>query len=293
MIDSPRLTPIEDCIAGRISPEVAIARLLLEGADADAILAATQSNHQAVVAIHALAIRRRTALDMLSAQVKVDRSNGMVAGEQLDPSSPAQSIARTAAFFDHAVSQSAEASVALYSLGDPAILQAATIEIVSWLETQGLLRASSDVLDLGCGIGRVAAAMAPRCRSVLALDVSPAMVAEATLRLAGIANVAVRHTDGAGLDALPGSSFDLVLAVDSLPYIVQAGADLALHHAHGVAHALRPGGAFCVLNLSYRNDDAADRADLATWSTATGMRLRHHGLHPFRLWDGAAFVLIR
>ncbi len=287
------MKPVEDCIAGRISPEVAVARLLLEGSDAGAILAATVSDHPAVVAIHALAARRKDALDALAAQVATDRTAGMVAGGQVAPSTPAESIARTAAFFDHAVGHSPEASVALYSLGDPAILQAATAEMVGWLEAHGLLRATSDVLDLGCGIGRVAAAMAPRCRSVLALDVSVAMVAEATHRLAGVANVEVRHTEGDGLDGLPPASLDLVLAVDSFPYIVQASPDLALRHASGAARALRPGGAFCVLNLSYRGDSAADRSDAAAWAAATGMRLTHDGGRPFRLWDGTAFVLER
>ena len=77
---------------------------------------------------------------------------------------------------------SPEASVALYSLGDPAILAAATEEIVAWLVAERLLPADADVLDLGCGIGRVGG-VAPRCRSVLGLDVSAGMVAEATRRL--------------------------------------------------------------------------------------------------------------
>jgi SAM-dependent methyltransferase len=284
---------IEDCVAGRISAEVAIARMLLEGADADAISAATRSNHPLVMRINALVADRRDALNVLAAQVAADREARSIAGEQRGPNLPAASIAQTAAFFDRAVRHSAEASVALYSLGDPTILQVATAEIIGWLEAQALLQASSDVVDLGCGIGRVSAAMAPRCRSVLALDVSIAMVAEATKRLGGFSNVEVRRTDGCGVDFLAAASFDLVLAVDSFPYIIQAGADLALRHAHGAARVLRPGGALCILNLSYRDNDAADQADLKTWSAATGMRLLHSGIRPFDLWDGAAFLLVR
>ena len=290
---SIRRTPIDDCVAGDISPEVAIARLLLQGRDAVAILAATRSDLPACKAIQALVATHRTTLDALAAQIEDDRLAGVVAGEQRSLGTASESIAHTAAFFDQAVGRSAEASVALYSLGDPAILQAATTEIVDWLDTQGLLRQDADVLDLGCGIGRIAAALARRCRSVLALDVSAAMVAEATRRLAGFGNVAVRRTDGRGLGDLPAASFDLVLAVDSFPYIVQAGGGLAMHHAQSAGHALRRGGAFCVLNLSYRADDAADQADLAAWSAATGMRATHRGLRPFRLWDGSAFVLVR
>ena len=73
-------------------------------------------------------------------------------------------------------------------------------------------------------------------------------------RLADIANIEVRHTEGDGLDWLSPSTFDLVLAVDSFPYIVQASPDLALRHARGATRVLRPCGVFCVLNLSYRGD---------------------------------------
>ena len=128
---------------------------------------------------------------------------------------------------------------------------------------------------------------------MLGLDVSPGMVAEAARRLAGVPNVAVRHTAGQDLDMLAPASLDLVLAIDSFPYIVQTGAGTALRHVEGAARALRPDGALCILNLSYRDDDAADHADAAHWAAATGMRVAHNGGQPFRVWDGTAFVLAR
>ena len=279
------MSVLEDCVAGRISPQVAVARLLLGGADVRAIRGALDASpaHPAVEAMRGLVARRTAALEGLAAEVAETIASH-------DASGPA-GIARIAAFFDRAVRHSPEASVALYSLGDPAILAAATAEILAWLTCQGVLRKGADVLDLGCGIGRVAAALAPECRSVLGLDVSPGMVAEASARLAGVPNVAVRHTSGADLDGLPPGAFDLVLAIDSFPYIVQAGA--GLRHVLGAARALRPGGALAVLNLSYRNDPAADLADATAWAEAAGMRLVLAETHPFRLWDGTAFVLVR
>ena len=202
-------------------------------------------------------------------------------------------MARIAAFFDRAVAHSPEASVALYSLGDPVILAAATDEIVAWLEAQGLLRPGMDVLDLGCGFGRAAAVLAPRCRSVLGLDVSPGMVAEARRRHAALANVRFAPTSGQSLAALPDAAFDLVLAIDSFPYIVQTGAATADLHAAGAARILRPGGALCILNLSYRDDPVQDRADAARWAGAHGFTLAVADLAPFRLWDGSAYVLRR
>ena len=281
-------TAIDACIAGAISPEVAIARMVLAGRDAAAIAAALDraGDTPPVASMRALLAGRTAALDALAAEVAATGAEHDASG-----ATPAAGVARIAAFFDRAVRHSPEASVALYSLGDPAILAAATAEIVDWLEAERLLRPAADVLDLGCGIGRVAAALAPRCRSVLGLDVSDGMVAEASRRLAGLDQVRIARTSGEDLDALPPAAFDLVLAIDSFPYIVQTGAETARRHVQGAARALRPGGALCILNLSYRGDEAADHADATAWATQTGMRLLHDGHRPFHLWDGTSFVL--
>ena len=283
------MSAIEDCVEGRISPQVAVARMLLGGADAAAIVRALDGRPgDAPEAMRALVAGRTQALDALAAEVAAT-----AAGHDASGATPAQGVAKIAAFFDRAVRHSPEASVALYSLGDPVILAAATDEIVRWLQAEALLRPDADVLDLGCGIGRVAAALAPRCRSVLGLDVSAGMVAEAARRLESHANVRIAQTGGEHLDALGTASFDLILAIDSFPYVVQTGAATALRHVQGAARALRPGGALCILNLSYRGDAGADRADAAGWANAAGLRLTWDGEHPFELWDGAAFVFLR
>lgn len=117
------------------------------------------------------------------------------------------------------------------------------------------------------------------------------MVAEARRRHASLANARFETTPGTDLAALPMAGFNLVLAVDSFPYIVQAG--LAPVHVAGAARALRPGGALAVLNLSYGRGIEADRADAAAWATAHGLTLEQAGTRPFALWDGAAWVLRR
>jgi SAM-dependent methyltransferase len=282
--------PIEDCLAARISPEVAVARMLLAGVAAEGIAAGLarhrpSSDNARWTAMARLVEGRGGALNRLAAEVKAT-------GAQHDASGN-DGLARIAAFFDRAVAHSPEASVALYSLGDPAILAQATTEIVGWLHANQLLRPEADVLDLGCGIGRIAAAVAPLCRSVLGLDVSAGMVAEARQRNAALPNVRFDHTAGRDLDALPGGAFDLVLATDSFPYIVQAGPDVVGRHVAGAARVLRPGGALAVLNFSYRGDRAADRADAAALAAAHGFTLEQDGTAPFGVWDGTAFVLRR
>jgi SAM-dependent methyltransferase len=93
----------------------------------------------------------------------------------------------------------------------------------------------ADVLDLGCGTGRVAEMAAMRGARVTAIDLSPAMAARARARpvLAG-ARVAVM--DAQALE-LPDRSFDAVAAAFSLMFCPRP--ERALAEARRV---LRPGG---------------------------------------------------
>ena len=267
---------ITDCLASRISAPVAVARMVLAGASAATIAAAVQAARPDPVtprwqALAGLLAGR--ALDGAVAVVNTGRDQTALGG-----------IADIAAFFDRAAVASPEAGVALYSLGDPALLAEATAELAGWLSSQGLLPTGA-VLDLGCGIGRVAAALAPSCLSVLGLDVSAAMVAEAQRRHGTVPNLHFAITDGR---SLPPGPFGLVLAVDSMPYIHQAGAAEAVIAA--AATALQPGGAMAVLNLSYGRSPAQDGADAERWATQHGLILAEAGTTPFNLWDGSAWV---
>ena len=117
------------------------------------------------------------------------------AAAEIDHQAP-QDAAAMRAMFDAAVARAPEASVAAFSLGDPADPARATAELVAWLDAEGLLGQAFDVLDLGCGIGRVAAATRLRVRSVLALDVLPAMIAEARRRHGNVPGLRFAITSG-------------------------------------------------------------------------------------------------
>lgn len=275
------------CSAGAISPEVALARLALAGIPPETIatyLAATPGPGAV-----ALAARLRSHDAQLRALAKL----GGTLDDGAGAGSEAEAIARIGAGFDRAVARVPETSVAAYSLGDPAILASATAEIRDWLLGRGLLPPGCVVLDLGCGIGRVAAALAEHAREVLGLDVSAAMIAEARRRHGSDPRLRFAVTDGRGLEAWPAAVFDLILAVDSFPYLVQVSRDLAARHVRQAARALRPGGTLVVLNLSYRGDPGADRADAAEWAAASGLALTAADERPFRLWDGTAYVFAR
>lgn len=100
-----------------------------------------------------------------------------------------------------------------------------------------------DVLDVGCGDGRLARSLAGPDRQVLGLDPSADMIALARDRGAGVAGLEFRR--GAFLDQpFPPASFDLVSFVASLHHMDQ---EAALVRA---AELLRPGGRLVVVGLA-------------------------------------------
>ena len=195
--------------------------------------------------------------------------------------------------FDRAVAIAPEAAVALYSLGSAEILDRATAEIVARLDEWRVLKPNMTALDIGCGIGRLEAALAPRLRMMTGIDVSPGMIEEAQRRCAALANVEFAVCDGLSLAALAGRRFDLILAVDAFPYLVAADLALAERHIADAAHLLPRGGVLVILNYSYRGDLGADRHAVADLSERYGLTVERNGTRDFNIWDGATFLLRR
>ena len=121
----------------------------------------------------------------------------------------------------------------------------------------------------GCGIGRVAAALAPPLRpGCWGWMCRAGMVAEARRRHAGVPGLGFpRVTDGRGLPNGPGSTWSCWST--ACPTSTRPGwADN--DRGRPAAQALRPGGSLVVLNLSYGREPADDRADAERWAAAHG-----------------------
>jgi ubiquinone/menaquinone biosynthesis C-methylase UbiE len=138
------------------------------------------------------------------------------------------------------------------------LLAAATAEIVGRLSEWELIGPGRVVLDLGCGIGRVAAALSPAVEAVIGLDISANMIAEARRRCAGLANASFEVSSGCDLASIAAASVDLVLAVDVFPYLVRSG--LASTHLRESRRVLKRGGQAVILNYSYQGAIAEQRS---------------------------------
>ena len=113
-------------------------------------------------------------------------------------------------------------------------------DLALWEELAG--PAPRDVLDLGCGTGRVAIRLGRRGHRVIALDVEPAFLEE-TARRAAAWRVEVETVvaDARRFDL--GRTFDLVLAPMQLVQLFH-GPDERMSMLNAVAAHLRPGGTF-------------------------------------------------
>jgi SAM-dependent methyltransferase len=288
--------PLRACLAGEAPPNLALMQLLAEASDEDEAsrtLAALRDALQRAGDLEAaenLSVMLRLWADTPDAFALV---KSVLSGLQHDRpfDSPDEALGYIQAAFDRAVAISPEASVALYSIGRADVLESATTGIVDAIRRFGLLAPDTRVLDIGCGIGRLEQALAPHVADILGVDLSPAMVAEARRRCADLANVRFAVASGRGFPDLADESFDLVIAVDTFPYIVQAGPGLVRTHVAEAARLLRPGGALLILNFSYRGDPAADAAEMASLAAEAGLALERSGTRDCAAWDGITFLL--
>jgi ArsR family transcriptional regulator len=145
----------------------------------------------------------------------------------------------------------------------------------------GLLDPEWTVADLGCGTGRVTAALAPVVHKVIAIDASEPMLDAARSRLAGLDNVELRRAE---LEALPlaDRSVDAALVVLVLHHLPQPQFVL-----DEVARVLRPGGRAIVVDMLPHDREAYRQEMGHVWlgfsEAQLGGFLRQAGLDKVRV----------
>jgi SAM-dependent methyltransferase len=151
-----------------------------------------------------------------------------------------------------------------------------------------------EVLDIGCGSGTVLGILAPRVRSAVGIDPSPAMrqLARSRLHAAGLDRCTLRDAD---MHALPFETgrFDLVVVDEVLGLTREPGQVL-----REAARVLRPGGQLLVLDRVLpavrRLPEAAGGAlyenQLAVLLGAAGLHVARRQWLPGRTPDRAVFL---
>lgn len=280
---------LQSCAAADVSPSVAVAQLLLATSDVDAILAAIAE----LSATDAKAASRLADMRRLVANARPE----CLRVAELAKSSAGTETPHSTEFwrqqFDAYAAESEEASVALYSLGDPVLLARSTDEVVTAFREWGLISPRRDILQIGCGIGRFEQQFAPLVRFACGTDLSLVMLEAAQRHCAAMSNACFVQCDGHGLSAFGNESFDVIYAVDSFPYIVNAGDNIAAAHFADAGRVLRRGCDFVILNYSYRGDKELDGRDVAVHARDAGLEVVDCGSTPFSIWDASVFRLKR
>lgn len=288
---------IARCLSGEISPPLGMMQALLATGNLDRVKVALELVGSRLSLRRDLeGLRRcREMARLLPRNAKARAGLRAVLRESGDlftgTRDPIEAVEACRAFFDRAVGYSEEASVALYSLGDPFLLARATAEVVDLFHRLRLVGKERDILQIGCGTGRFEAALSGSVRTAVGIDVAPRMIEAAKRRCAGMSNVILDETNGRDLARFEDASFDLVYAVDTFPYLVMAGEPIVMAHFRDAKRVLRPGGDLVIFNYSYRSSPERDRAEVAERAQASGFEVLRNGEQPFSLWDGLFFHL--
>lgn len=142
--------------------------------------------------------------------------------------------------------QAASFEDAGYSFGDPRLLR--------WFCELLPLHEGVLALEIAAGTGHVARAMAPDVRQVVALDLTPEMLATGKRAAdeAGISNVLFQEGDAAALPYLD-ASFDLVVSRFAFHHFPHPG-----RQAAEMVRVCRPDGHVAVMDLVSAEPDLAD-----------------------------------
>lgn len=292
------LPPIVHCARGDLPANVALMRAAMGARERADVERSLQMAYDYLLRQGAVpeAARIGRAIELWNSSPEAFafvKSIAAVADHTARAASPEKHVERWAGMFDAAADISPEASVALYSLGNANVLEAITDEVVDRMRSWDLLSSDRSILEIGCGIGRFARALAPAVRTFVGIDISQRMVETARARCADLVNAKFLRCSGHDLAIFPDGSFDFVCAIDVFPYLAEADCHLAAACLGEAVRVLRHDGRILILNWSYRGDHEADCSELRRIADGLDLAVVRNGTSDFDLWDGVTFLLER
>ena len=164
--------------------------------------------------------------------------------------------------------------------------------------------ASDDVLEIGCGAGRVGRFLAPACRHWTGGDVSPNMLHFAATALADLPNVSTVQLNGYDLTGVADRSFDVVYCTGVFMHLDEWERYRYIVEARRV---LRPGGRHYVDNFNllepegwalfmehFRMDPSKRPANVSRHSTPAELEayVTHAGFNDVKVRTGGLWVTV-
>jgi SAM-dependent methyltransferase len=134
---------------------------------------------------------------------------------------------------------------------ETAVRRSAQTPLKNLIELAGV-RPEDDILEFGCGVARLGLELASRCRSWTGADLSLNMLATASERLRGVANVRLIKLQQVGLDQLETSSFDLVYSTNMLAHLDQMD---RWSYVKDSFRVLCPGGRLYIDNVDLESEE--------------------------------------
>jgi SAM-dependent methyltransferase len=131
-----------------------------------------------------------------------------------------------------------------------ALAESATRELVERFEAWGLLGPERRTLGLGCGAGRMQAALSPRVALAAGVDPSPELIARARWCCSRLPNARHEVADSHDLSLFDDASFQLLYAVDPVPSFVGSRDARVTTVFAEVARVLAPGGDFVIVEAA-------------------------------------------
>jgi SAM-dependent methyltransferase len=125
-------------------------------------------------------------------------------------------------------------------------------------------------LEIGCGTGALARQLATRSRTVIALDLSSAMIRVARSRSSRFHNLEFLKADVTKWN-FPQSHFDFICSIATLHHLEQR--DLLVK----IKAALKPGGVLVAIDLVESNSFGERLVDTLALAASGSLRLIHNG----------------
>ena len=126
-----------------------------------------------------------------------------------------------------------------------------TAQCLENLTALSVVSLKDDVLEIGCGAGRIGAALAPRCRSWVGADISARMLARARDRLGKVPNARLVQLSNVSLVQFKEKSFDVVYCTSVFGHLDEMD---RWRYVEEALRVLRPGGRILLDNIDVESD---------------------------------------